>query len=190
MIDGTIDSIFKKGFSGTTLVDIAKQAGLSHGLVNFHFDSKEALFAETLRQLAEEYRQVWREVLAKAGSNPFDRLKALVDANLDPRVCNPRSISVWYAFWGEAATRPAYHKICSGRDAEYREALLAACRAATESGKYKQKPGAVAEMLDIMTDGLWLTVQLDPGPKRMSKLQTATATLLETLYPRHFPRPE
>ena len=35
LIDSTVDSIAKRGFSGTTLADVADGAGLSRGIVNF-----------------------------------------------------------------------------------------------------------------------------------------------------------
>ena len=66
LIDSTIDSIAKRGFSGTTLADVADGAGLSRGIVNFHFKSKEMLLVETLRYLAEEYRDAWRRGLERA----------------------------------------------------------------------------------------------------------------------------
>ena len=56
LIDATITCIARKGISGTTLNAIAKEAGLSLGLANFHFKSKDALLSETLRHLATEHR--------------------------------------------------------------------------------------------------------------------------------------
>ncbi len=43
------------GFSRTTLGLIAKNAGLSQGIVNFYFKSKDVLLLATLKFLAEEY---------------------------------------------------------------------------------------------------------------------------------------
>ena len=54
LIDATIDSISKRGFSGTTLATVTASVKLSHGTVNYHFDSKETLYVETLGYLAEE----------------------------------------------------------------------------------------------------------------------------------------
>ena len=55
LINATIDSISKRAFSGTTLATVTKGAKLSHGIVNFHFDSKESLYVETLGFLAQEH---------------------------------------------------------------------------------------------------------------------------------------
>ena len=54
---------------------MARKAGVSAGLMNFHFDSKERLFRETFRHLSEEYEDVWQQNLRSAGSDPRPRLR-------------------------------------------------------------------------------------------------------------------
>ena len=46
--------IARKGMGSTTLADVATEAGLSQGIVNLHFESKDNLLSETLRYLAED----------------------------------------------------------------------------------------------------------------------------------------
>ena len=59
LIQSTIASIAKRGFADTTLANVAQGAGLSRGIVNFHFTNKETLLTDTLQYLAEEYSHVW-----------------------------------------------------------------------------------------------------------------------------------
>ena len=49
LIKATIKCIAKNGLSGTTMADVTKLAGLSLGIVNLHFETKEKLLVETLR---------------------------------------------------------------------------------------------------------------------------------------------
>ena len=53
LIKSTIDSIAKRGFADTTLANVADGAGLSRGIVNFHFKSKDKLLIETLKHVAD-----------------------------------------------------------------------------------------------------------------------------------------
>ena len=46
LIDATVACIARKGMGSTTLGDVAKEAGLSQGIVNLHFESKENLLNE------------------------------------------------------------------------------------------------------------------------------------------------
>ncbi len=56
LVDATIKCIARKGMGSTTLGDVAGEAGLSQGIVNLHFESKDNLLNETLTFIAEEYR--------------------------------------------------------------------------------------------------------------------------------------
>lgn len=55
LIEATIKCIADKGLSGTTMADVTQQAGLSLGIVNLHFQSKEKLLIETMRYISDEY---------------------------------------------------------------------------------------------------------------------------------------
>ncbi len=187
LIDATIRSIAKRGFSDTTLADVADIAGLSRGIVNFYFKSKDVLFAETLRFLAEEYRQAWRRALAKAGEDPARRLRALLMVTFDPRIFNRKKIAVWYAFWGEAKSRPAYLAACEEKDREYREALDACVAAVAAAGGYRLDAVAVSRTFDAVTDGFWLDRLTDPQCPPVEAFIAATDLMLTTYFPRHYP---
>ena len=74
LIEATIDSLAKRGYSETTMADVADGAGLSRGIVNFHFESKEKLLVATLQYMADEYSAHWRAALQKAGDDPARQL--------------------------------------------------------------------------------------------------------------------
>ena len=189
LIDATMRSIAKRGFSETTLADVADLAGLSRGIVNFYFKSKDVLFAETLRFLAEEFRQAWRRALAKAGSDPAQRLRAMLMVNFEPRIFSRKKIAVWYAFWGEAKSRPAYLSVCEEKDREYRQALDACVAAVTLDGRYAVDPLAVSRSFDAVTDGFWLDRLTDPQCPQVEDFVAATDLMLATYFPKHFSAP-
>ena len=76
LIEATIDSLAKRGYSETTMADVADGAGLSRGIVNFHFESKEKLLVATLQYMADEYSAHWRAACQKAGDDPARQLAA------------------------------------------------------------------------------------------------------------------
>ena len=88
LIEATIDSLAKRGYSETTMADVADGAGLSRGIVNFHFESKEKLLVATLQYMADEYSAHWRAALQKAGDDPARQLGVLVAADFDRSICN------------------------------------------------------------------------------------------------------
>lgn len=191
LIRSTVDAIARRGFAETTLANVADGAGLSRGIVNFHFQSKDALLVETLRYLSEEYRGTWRRALERAGPSPAEKLDALVRADFDPAICNRKKIAVWHAFQGEAKSRPTYLELCGARDQEYFEVVRDLCRSLIEEGGYDlPEPRHVAIGLCAMSDGLWLHLLLNStGLERDTARETCLA-YLRTLFPRHFPLPE
>lgn len=54
------------GYSGVALRDIAQQAGVTMGVIRYHFGSKADLYRDTLAYLSEQYNAVCREALQKA----------------------------------------------------------------------------------------------------------------------------
>ena len=115
LVDSTITSISKVGISSATLTAITKEAGLSLGLVNYRFKTKEILLAETLRFLAEDHRSIWMAKVEQPDLNPREKLLAIVDAQFDPRVYNRKKLAMWFAFFGEAEQRKSYRTTSSYR---------------------------------------------------------------------------
>ena len=80
LIEATIAVLARRGYAQTTLSEVAAEAGLSHGLVNFYFASKDGLLAETLQHLSSEYHDHWNGALAAAGPSVADRLAAVLNS--------------------------------------------------------------------------------------------------------------
>jgi len=65
----------KKGFAAAKINDIAREAGLSHGLVYHYFRTKDDVFAAILETKIEDMRRAMQEDDARAGT-ATDRLRA------------------------------------------------------------------------------------------------------------------
>ena len=128
LIDATISAIYEYGLSSLTLSKITNLAGLTAATVNFHFDSKEALLLETLKHLTEEFDQSLEDALALAGSDPVNKLTALVDASLDIDITESRKMAVWFAFLSEGRNRKDYQRICGDCDSNNRNITAQLCQ--------------------------------------------------------------
>lgn len=161
LIEATIKVLAIKGYARTTLSDVADCAGLSHGLVNFHFQSKDLLLSETLAYLSVEYVQNWRNALANAAKDPAAQLTALIRADFRPELCTPQRLAAWCAFWGEAQSRPLYQEKCGSNNAEYVAKLEELCDALLGPNGNAVR---VARAIRVTAEGLWmdLVTQVDP----------------------------
>ncbi len=111
LIEATIASIGQHGLSRTTVAKVAGIAGLSAGIVNFYFRTKNALLLATLEYIDGEFERRQHEVLDRAGDDPVSKLEAIIEGYFDPDVCDPSRVAVWTAFWGEARSREAYKRV-------------------------------------------------------------------------------
>lgn len=186
LIESTIETLATRGFSRTTLTGVARAAGLSHGLVLFHFETKEKLLAETLAYLSEEYRQNWEEALAQAGDDPADQLNALIEADFRPQVCTPARLAAWTAFWGEAQSRPLYQEACSERDAAYTDRLEAICARLSDAGGYGRNPVHIARLIRIASEGVWLDMMTLAEPYSLDEALATVRSCATLCFPDHF----
>src|SRR6185503_9731010 len=160
LIDATIDSLARRGYSETTMADVADGAGLSRGIVNFHFESKEKLLVATLQYMADEYSVHWRNSLQKGGDDPANQLLTLVAADFDRSICTKRKLAAWCAFWGEAKSRPTYQALCGARDAGYQNVFTELCRTLKREGGYTFDAVGTALAISAMLEGLWLRLMM------------------------------
>ena len=188
LIGATIKCISRSGLAGVTMQEITREAGLSLGIVNLHFDTKEKLLIETLRSIAEEYRAGWRRILE--GDRPAaERLAALVEFDFSARVVQRGKLSVWFAFWGETKTRPTYRRICAEVDRAIDEELCGLCTQLVAEGRYKDvEPKLVAVTYSALTNGLWLDILVCPEEMDRNGARRICLEYLARIFPRHFAR--
>ncbi len=184
LIDATIRCIAAKGLGGTTLADVAKQAGLSQGIVNLHFRTKDNLLKETLEFLAAEYDERFMQTLADTPDDPLAKLEALMAMDLSPALCERRKLAVWFAFWGEVKFVPTYQKICAERDRKYDGIVHDLVQQVIDEGGYRDVDArAVSDSLTSMTDGFWLSCLVDPKRFDRDAAQRAVDRFLRATFP-------
>jgi TetR/AcrR family transcriptional repressor of bet genes len=187
LIQATIRSVAGNGMSDTTMATVSREAGLSQGIINLHFQSKDRLLVETLRFLSEQYRRAWEKAISRAGDSPADRLAAMVATDFKPPVCDRNKLAVWFAFWGESKSRPTYRKICALRDMAYRQEMVQVCEELAEKGGYGDiDAGSVAAGLSAMSSGLWLDLLTNPRSMSRERARQICMSYLATTFYKHY----
>lgn len=186
LIEATISTMAELGYSRTTLTAVARRAGLSHGLVLFHFDTKENLLSETLDFLSEEYRANWQAALAAAGDAPEAQLEALVRADFNPAICTRDKLAAWCAFWGESQSRPIYQARCGSNDDHYNRVLEEICARMNGQHGYAHDPARVSRLIRISIEGVWLDLMTMANPYPVDEALATVWLGLAALYPRQF----
>ena len=191
LILATIRSVADRGLADTTIATVAQEAGLSQGIVNLHFRSKEGLLTETLRYLADEYRNAVQDAAEIGAVSPVEGLLAMVELDFRRTICSREKLAVWFAFWGERRFRPTYRRICAERDRSYDDMVRVICARLCEEGGYQEvEPALVADGLSALTDGLWLDLLVRPESMSRERAKHVTLSYLADVFPRHFTQPE
>jgi TetR/AcrR family transcriptional repressor of bet genes len=184
LIVATIDVVARKGFSELTLADVAETAKLSTGIVNFYFKSKDALLAATLAHMVGEYQRYWRANVAAAGPSPAAKLAAMLEGDFQRLVANRKTVTVWYAFWGETRWRPDFISVCQALSREF-QAVAADLFAQLSAPERDAR--LIAKGFSAMSDGLWLDMLINPKETDRETARRVVCAFLHGLYPDHFP---
>jgi TetR/AcrR family transcriptional repressor of bet genes len=186
LIQATIKCIARKGMGGTSIGDVAKEAGLSQGIVNLHFKSKDNLLNATLHHIADEYRDTFNKTLEKSGPGAAEKLLALVELDLLSSIIDRQKIAVWFAFWGEVKSRPTYRKLCDERDQYYDDIIEGLCETIIEEGNYTGfSATTVAIAMTSITNGMWLSSLISPATFNRDEALTALHDVFRRFFPKH-----
>ena len=187
LIAATMRCIARVGLSATTLQMVTREAGLSLGIANLHFQSKENLLRATLESVMREYHSGQFAILEDEGEvSPAVRLGRLLDFQFSARVTNREKMSVWFAYYGEASARPMYQKICASMDRLAANKLEQVLAALILTGGYQRLDARqLATGYLAMIDGLWLSLLVAPRSLTKKNAKHIVATYLIDAFPRH-----
>lgn len=185
VIEAVVEVVARHGISGTTFASVSAVAGVSQGVLVFHFKNKERLLAETLSRMLQEYRLAWTE--AMASPDPLERILHLIRVDFSPEICSQTKLALWFSFWGEAGAQPLYNKICVEAEIARNDAMLASCRdlVAMSGGP---DPELLTQSIDAFTDGLWLQMHMQGHPLTREEAIESAFAHLRLLIPNHADR--
>ena len=187
LIQATIKCIAKKGLSSTTMADVTQQAGLSMGIVNLHFQSKEKLLIETLRYISDEYTDGLNKIFNDKSLCTEQKILAHINFDFSRAIIDRNKLAVWFAFWGETKSRPTYLSICATYISEIATNLTHLFELLKQQGNYLEvDPELVCTCYTALSDGLWLDLLITPKGMKPIQAQGVAMHYLATQFPKHF----
>jgi len=153
------------GLEGASLRAIAATAGYTPAALYFHFESKEAIYAEVLRGSLADLEQAVNRSVART-KTPIDRLRAAAMAFFRYYSENPRDLDLgFYLFRG--GMKP--HGLGKERDDMLNAALESALRPIAEAALAlgARREEARASMADIFAHAAGLLLLAHTGRIRM-----------------------
>jgi TetR/AcrR family transcriptional regulator, transcriptional repressor of bet genes len=185
LIRATMKCISKSGLSGVTMAQVTQQAGLSLGIANLHFQSKEKLLVETLRYVTDEYNRGQSAILqSDEYASPVAKLDAILQLDLSAKVTQREKMAVWFAFWGEAKSRPTYQRICRQTDFNSEGALCTLFQQIIDEGDHPGvDPALLASGYTALIDGLWLNMLIAPQHLKRAQAEQVARNYIASVFP-------
>ena len=91
IVEHAVDVIAEHGFAGATLSRIAESAGISKGVISYHFDGKDDLMYEVLSLYEhEEERFIYSKVAA--APNASEKLETYLRTNVEYMAVHPQHL--------------------------------------------------------------------------------------------------
>lgn len=97
VLDATLRLIYKNGFHGTSMSMVAKEAGVSAGIIYHYFKNKDELIVELYRGIKKEYARIMTEPIDD--SKPLAlQLKDVCEVTFRHNFKNPLNINFLQQF--------------------------------------------------------------------------------------------
>jgi TetR/AcrR family transcriptional repressor of bet genes len=105
--------IVRQGYAGASIQDIAREAGLTPGLIHYHFESKQEILLTLFQRLEALVEQRMESAIQRLGEfDPLAALDALIDAFLAlDETADRLAISSWAMISAEAAYNPSLGRL-------------------------------------------------------------------------------
>jgi TetR/AcrR family transcriptional repressor of bet genes len=148
----------KKGYDGAAIADVAKAAGLTPGLLHYHFKSKLEILLAVLEGLASRHRHALEAHLSAAGGDAAKELAAFIDFHLAlGSAADPEVLACWITLSGEALRTPRVKKDFEKAVTSILERLAATIRSGVKAGVFDcQDPKAAASALFAAIQGYFV----------------------------------
>jgi len=181
IVDAMRASVAARGIAGSTFDHVAREAGVSRGLLHYYFGTKEQLLVEVVRRECDVRNGRLEEAIAGADTAE-GVLDALVRSFEDFLGEGPTMVAMFYEMLTLAQRNDEIATELAELGRRTRSHLADALRAKGEAGilRLRAEPDAVAALLFALADGVTVRrlsePELDIGP--LMELAVASARAL------------
>jgi AcrR family transcriptional regulator len=172
IIEAMRTSVGTRGAAGSTFDHVAREAGVSRGLLHYYFGSKEKLLVEVVRHDCETRIAAMDERISRAGS--VDEIIAALVLGLEEFIeGEPSSPAVIYELLSASRHSEEIRTELAELYRRWRADLADALRAKEREGvvRLEADPESVASMLFALGDGFGIQVLSDPDWDREAAFQ-------------------
>jgi AcrR family transcriptional regulator len=174
--------ISAEGFRSLRLSDVARQAGISAGMIHYYFESKEQLLRAAFERYFEHSVQR-RKPITDSGKPPLQLLKLLVKSYLPIEDETIEGWRVWGELWVEGLQAPELQQLNEEFYGQWRRTIAGVIREGQERGTIRDGDATtLANMLVAMLDGLAIQVILNSRSMTAERMRTTCYAYIDQMH--------
>jgi AcrR family transcriptional regulator len=183
IVDAMRASVAARGAAGSTFDHVAREAGVSRGLLHYYFGTKERLLVEVVRR-DSDLRLAALDAALAAARTADDLLDVLVHSLEDLVERDPSFVALHFELFTSARRTPEIAAELAALHRRIREHVAEQLEAKQAAGviAMKAEPEAIVTILLSLADGLALRMLADPehdwGPTLAAAVPAARALLV------------
>jgi AcrR family transcriptional regulator len=175
IVEAMRSSVARRGIAGSTFEHVAREAGVSRGLLHYYFGTKEALLVEVVRRDTEHRIARLDEPLGKAKS--VDELLEILVADLQDSIQNePGFWVLLFDLFTAGRRNPEIQREVGELFNRTRDHVAEILRAKQAEGVISARfeVDSVVAMLFAMADGIALQILTDPDRDHTGMIAAGT----------------
>lgn len=151
LVEAAYLTFLEHGLSGMTMMRIGERAGMSHGIVNYYFKSKDELLSAVVRKANFLIIQDTARRLRMART-PRERISAIIAGNFPHNLFTRDIARAWVSYYAALGQQPQFERLQNAVDRRLRSNLIHALRHLTTPERVDEITTGIA----VLIDGLWL----------------------------------
>ena len=156
ILGAVVDLLAHEGISGVSMRAVARRAGVSLGLVNYHFEDKTSLIASALHRVEEQDLAM---VEPDRALPPEERLRTALRRVAEPEFLTTEYLSLRLQLWALARAHEDFEQINTEAQKRYRAGIARLIRDARPELSRAECNRRAAD-IDVVQNGVWLTALL------------------------------
>ncbi|MBP2171275.1 TetR/AcrR family transcriptional repressor of bet genes [Erwinia toletana] len=160
LINATLTVIDRVGLADASIALIAKEAGVSTGIVSHYFGDKNGLLDACMRQILTDLYLAVERHRVRAADNPQAQIRAIIDGNFDLTQVAAPVLKTWLVFWTNSLHQKNLQRLQRVNDRRLHSNITAQFARELPREQARQAGSSIAALID----GLWLRMTLAPQP--------------------------
>ncbi|WP_165067357.1 TetR/AcrR family transcriptional regulator [Paludisphaera rhizosphaerae] len=179
IVDAACRVIQQKGIQGASLSEIEHEAGISRGVLTYHFPTKESILLAVFDETMTRIKAVGDADMATAGSG-WERLERGLDFMINRKPANDEVDALNYTFLAQISHREDFRARLAAEYVDIRKMIARdLSERAREAGLAAGEVEALAAIIHGVLSGLNMQLNVDPQALERAEVVRTLKVMLE-----------